>query len=177
MKKNSILKKIQEIYKTLRTQKKGNFNRTLSFGDYFTDRWEKAEFLGFGKGSSVYDNVLVLGDVKVGENTWIGPNVVLDGSGGLSIGSNCAIGAGVQMYSHNTVKRTLSGGNDPIELSETIIGDNTHIGPNTIILSGVKIGNQVVIAAGSVVTNNFPDSVMIGGSPAKIIKEISSKTF
>lgn len=167
-----MLKKIQELYRQLRIEKKKSFNRSLSFGDYFTDRWEKAKFLGFGKGSSVYDNVLVLGKVKVGENTWVGPNVILDGSGGLTIGSNCAISPGVQIYSHDSVKRTLSGGTKPIELAETIIGDNTHIGPNVVILKGVKIGNRVVVAAGSVVTKDVPDSVIVGGTPAKILKEI-----
>ncbi len=167
-----MLRKIQEIYKKLRLDKKNEFNRSLSFGDYFTDRWEKAQFHGFGKGSSVYDNVLVLGDVRVDEDTWIGPNVILDGTGGLTIGSNCAISAGVQIYSHDTIQRTLSGGEKAVELAETIIGDNTQIGPNAIILKGVQIGNQVVVAAGSVVTKNVPDKVIVGGTPAKFIKNI-----
>ncbi|WP_211240344.1 hypothetical protein [Aminiphilus circumscriptus] len=72
------------------------FKRTLPFGDYVVDRWEKAAFLGFGEKTSVYDSAIVLGDVQVGANTWIGPFVILDGSGGLVIGSNCSISAGVQ---------------------------------------------------------------------------------
>jgi len=167
-----MLKKIQDLYKQLQIEKKKSFNRSLSFGDYFTDRWEKAKFLGFGKGSSVYDNVLVLGNVVVGENTWIGPNVVLDGSGGLTIGSNSVIGAGGQIYSHDSTQRTISGGTKPIELKETFIGDNTHIGPNAVILQGVKIGDCVIVAAGSVVTEDVPDNVMVAGTPAKIKKEV-----
>lgn len=43
------------------------WRRTLPFGDYIVDRWKKAECLGFGEGSSIYDSSLVFGDVKVGK--------------------------------------------------------------------------------------------------------------
>lgn len=95
-----VLNWLLRVYKRLFYGKKNKFDRGLPFADCFVDRWEKAEALGFGKGTSIYDSSLVLGDVKVGENSWIGPNTVLDGSGGLEIGSNCSISAGVQIYSH-----------------------------------------------------------------------------
>ena len=167
----AMLKKIQDIYKKLRSDKKKEFNLALSFGDYFTDRCEKAKFLGFGKGSSIYDNVLVLGDVEVGENTWIGPNVILDGSGGLKIGSGTAIGAGVQVYSHDTIKRTLSAGEKPIETAPTFIGDHTQICPNVVILKGVRIGDRVVVGAASLVNKDVPDDTVVAGTPAKFIKK------
>ena len=87
----SLLKLIfKKFYNKLYYDKKINHNRSLSLGDYMNDRWERAEKEGFGKGTSVYDNVLILGDVKVGKHCWIGPNVVLDGSGGLEIGELCS---------------------------------------------------------------------------------------
>ena len=101
-----VLGKILKIYYNLRGKKKKEWNRVLPFGDYFVDRWEKAEYLGFGEGTSVYDNVVVLENVKVGKNTWIGPNVILDGSGCLEIGSHCSISAGVQIYSHDSSSLT-----------------------------------------------------------------------
>ena len=102
-----ILSWLLKVYKRLFDGKKDKFDRGLPFADCFVDRWEKAEALGFGKGTSIYDSSLVLGDVKVGENSWIGPNTVLDGSGGLEIGSNCSISAGVQIYSHDSVSRSI----------------------------------------------------------------------
>jgi acetyltransferase-like isoleucine patch superfamily enzyme len=49
-------------------------------------------------------------DVTVGKNCWIGPNVILDGSGGgLFIGDYVDISAGVHIYTHDTVKRAISG--------------------------------------------------------------------
>jgi len=86
------------------------WNRSLPYGDGMVDRWQRAKFLGFGDGTSIYDSAVVIGDVKVGEKTWIGPSTVLDGSGGLTIGSCCSISAGVQIYTHDSIKWALSGG-------------------------------------------------------------------
>jgi len=143
------------------------FNRHVSFGDLFTDRWETAQFLGFGEGASCYDNVLVLGDVRVGENTWIGPNAILDGSGGLSIGSYCSISAGVQIYSHDSVDWSTSMGSAVVNKSATEIGDGVYIGPNAVIQKGVKIGNGAVIGAMSLVNKNVAPNSTVFGIPAK----------
>lgn len=153
----------------LRKQSKQNWNRALPVGDYFSDRWEKAQFLGFGEGTSVYDNVLVFGDVVVGMNTWIGPNTILDGSGGLSIGDNCSISAGVQIYSHDTVNWAISGGRDTYEMSSTIIGSNVYIGPNTIIQKGISIGSGSVIGANSLVNRDVPPNSKAWGTPCRIL--------
>ncbi len=145
----------------------------LSFGDYFIDRWEKAKYLGFGKGTSVYDNVLILGTVKVGENTWIGPNVILDGSGGLEIGSYCSISAGVQIYTHDSVKWAITGGKKPYEYGKTKIGDNCYIGPNVIIQKGVCIGKGSIIGANSIVNKDIPQYSKAFGTPAKVKEKIT----
>lgn len=55
---------------------------------------------------------------------------------------------------------------------EIIIGDNVWIGANAVVLPGVKIGNGVVVAAGSVVNCDIPDNVMVAGVPAKIKKQL-----
>lgn len=55
---------------------------------------------------------------------------------------------------------------------EIVIGDNVWIGANAVILPGVKIGNGVVVAAGSVVNCDIPDNVMVAGVPAKIKKQL-----
>ena len=138
---------LKNVLWRLRAEKKAKFNRRVSIGDLLAERDELAEFYGWGKGTTCYDNVLVLGDVRIGKNTWIGPNVVLDGSSGLTIGDNCTICAGVQIYTHDSVKWALSGGQHPYELSPTSIGSNCFIGPNAVIARGVTIGDRVAVGA------------------------------
>jgi len=146
------------------------WNRSLPFADYIVDRWEKAKALGFGEGTSIYDSALVLGDVKVGRNTWIGPFTVLDGSGGLLIGDNCSISAGVQIYTHDTVQWATSGGTIPPMRSSVHIGSNCYIGPNAIISRGVEVGEGCVIGANSLVNRDVPAGMKAWGTPARIIE-------
>ena len=164
----SLFDKIQELVFDLQKEKQKKFNRVLPFGDYFVDRWEKAKLLGFGKEASIYDNVVVIGDVAVGDYTWIGPNVILDGSGGLLIGCYCSISAGVQIYSHDSIYWALSGGKEAYQYKKTIIEDNCYIGPNTIIQKGVTIGRGSVIGANSFVNKDIPSQSKAYGSPVKI---------
>ncbi len=96
-----MLQGLRWLQRRLQREKLEGFKRRVPFGDLITDRWENAQEYGFGTGSSSYDNVLILGDVTVGNHTWIGPNVILDGKGGLTIGDHCAISAGVQIYFHD----------------------------------------------------------------------------
>ena len=143
------------------------WDRTLPFADYIVDRWQKARDLGFGEGSTIYDSVLVLGNVKVGSNTWIGPFGVLDGLGDLEIGDYCSISAGVQIYTHDTVDWATSGGAAAIVLAPVKIGSRCYIGPNTIISKGIKIGDGCVIGANSFVHSDIPSGTKAWGAPAR----------
>lgn len=163
-----LFQKIIDIFLKERKSVMNKYNRVLPFGDYINDRWEKAKILGFGEGTSVYDNVVVLGNVKVGENSWIGPNVVLDGSGKLEIGSNCSISAGVQIYSHNSIDWAVSGGEKEYTYAETIIGDNCYIGPNVIIQKGITIGTGSIVGANSLVNIDIPNKSKAYGTPIQI---------
>ncbi|MHC4873965.1 MAG: acyltransferase [Planctomycetota bacterium] len=165
---NSIIQSIKNSYKNLCSQMKEKYQRHVSFGDLFTDRWETAKNYGFGEGSSCYDNVLILGDVKVGKNTWIGPNCILDGSGGLEIGDYCSISAGVQIYSHHTVKWANSMGEEPVENSPVKIGSGVYIGPQSVIQMGVCIGDKAVIGACSFINKDIPAGAKAWGTPAVI---------
>ena len=140
----------------LRSKMKEKFDRHVSIQDLLSDRWETAKFYGFGEGTSCYNNVLILGDVKVGNNTWIGPNVILDGSGGLEIGDYVSISAGVQIYTHNTVDWSNSLGSDPMKRGPTKIGNGVYLGPNSIIEMGMCIGDRAIVGAMSFVNKDVP---------------------
>lgn len=140
----------------LRSEKKKKFNRHVSIQDLLSDRWETANFYGFGEGTSCYNNVLIIGDVRVGKNTWIGPNVILDGTGGLEIGDFVSISAGVQIYTHDSLDWSQSMGKKPGKIMSTKIGNGVYLGPNSIIQMGITINDKAIIGAMSFVNKDIP---------------------
>lgn len=150
----------------LRAQKNRDYNRVLPMGDYFVERAEKANYLKFGEGSTIYDSSYVFGDVKVGKNVWVGPFTILDGSGGLEIGDNCNVSAGVQIYSHDTVDRVIH--QKEVSKAKVKIGNNVYIGPNSIIAKGVEIGDNVIIGANSFVSKNISSNSKGWGTPFEV---------
>jgi acetyltransferase-like isoleucine patch superfamily enzyme len=165
---SETFKKLREAWLAARHSLAVQWNRTLPFGEYIVDRWDKAALLGFGKGASIYDSAIVIGSVSVGSNTWIGPWVMLDGSGGLVIGSYCSISAGAQIYTHDSVAWALTAGALPINRQSTFIGDKCYIGPNSIIAKGVKIGDCCVIGANSLVLSDVPPGSKGFGNPFRV---------
>ena len=162
-----LLESLRALIKALRREKREQYHRHVSVGDLLTDRLEIARDYGFGDGTSCYDNVLILGDVTVGKNCWIGPNVILDGSGGgLLIGDYVDISAGVHIYTHNTVKRAISGGVAGVEYAPIRIGSRVYIGPQSVIQKGITIGDGVVIGAMSLVSRDVPSGSRVWGIPA-----------
>lgn len=173
MSPSELLTSLKNFWRYRRDEIDQKFKRTLPLGEYVVDRWEKARILGFGEGASIYDSAVVLGEVTVGAQTWIGPNTLLDGSGGLSIGANCSISAGVQIYSHDSVKWAISGGKESIERSPTKIGSNVYIGPNCIIARGVTIGDGCIIGACSLVLNDIAAGSKAFGQPCRVRDKVS----
>ncbi|MBK6792138.1 MAG: acyltransferase [Anaerolineales bacterium] len=167
---DELLEELQKLFLQQQYDVRDRLNRSLPFADYIVDRWKKSQLLGFGEGTSIYDSAVVLGDVKVGMHTWIGPFTVLDGSGGLEIGNYCSISAGVQIYTHDTVKWAISGGGEQPDRAPVRIGSNCYIGPNTIISKGISIGDGCIIGANSFVNRDIPSGRKAWGTPARMIE-------
>ena len=159
---------LKKLYQVLRVDMQKKFQRDLPLAELLFDRWERAETLGFGKGTSIYHSSYVYGDVSVGENTWIGPFTILDGTGCLKIGSFCSISAGVQIYTHDSVKWAITGGKASYDHAPVKIGDRCYIGPNAVISKGVSIGDESIIGAGSLVLSDLPPKSKAWGCPADI---------
>lgn len=152
------------------------FNRSLPFSDAMFDRWERARRLGFGEGSSIYDSACVFGEVRVGADVWIGPWVMLDGSGGgLTIGDHVAISAGTQIYTHDTVHKALSGGILEPRRGPVSIGSRVYVGAQAIITLGVTIGRKSVIAANSLVLDDVAEGTIVAGAPATPIGHVEGE--
>lgn len=129
-------------------------------------------------GREFNDYCIVVGEPKIGTETWIGYFCLIDGSGGLTIGRHCSIASGVQIYTHDTVRWAIEGlEKDHVEYSHVdrapvTIGDKVYIGANAVILKGVEIGDQCVIGAGAVVTRSLPPRSIAAGVPARIVGRV-----
>jgi len=167
-----FIKELRQVYQLLRTQMQERWNRDLPLEELLFDRWERANKLGFGEGTSIYHNSYVYGDVKVGKHTWIGPFTLLDGSGGLQIGDNCSISSGVQIYTHDTVKWALSNGKAEYERAPVKIGNCCYIGPQTVIAKGVTIGDHSVVGACSFINHDIPAYSIVAGIPGTAIGKV-----
>jgi acetyltransferase-like isoleucine patch superfamily enzyme len=166
------LQRFREAYNALREHGRQQWNRDLPFWELVFDRWEHAKELGFGEGASVYHSCHVLGDVSVGPRTWVGPNTVLDGSGGLKIGRNCSISAGAQIYSHHTVAWALSDGVEPYVRAATEIQDCCYIGPHAVVSMGVVVGHHSVIGAHTLVNRSVEPYSVVYGVPGRTVGRV-----
>jgi maltose O-acetyltransferase len=112
--------------------------------------------------------------ITLGENIWINNNFVVIAEGeGIEIGANTLIGTNCQIVDsdfHDLNPNKRMGGK--AKTAKVSIGKNVFIGSNVVVLKGVKIGDNTVIANGSVVTKSIPENVIAGGVPAKMIRSL-----
>ncbi len=90
----------------------------------------------------------------------------------IEIGNHVQITSGVHIFTHGGGQVLREKYPNYDSFGKVIIGDNVYIGNNALIMPGITIGSNVIIGAGSVVTKNVPDNVVVAGNPAKIIKTI-----
>lgn len=164
---------LRALYTQSDEQLRTQFHRSLSFQDGLFDRWERARRLGFAAGASIYNSSLVLGEVSVGRETWIGPWAILDGSAApVVIGEFCSISAGVHLYTHDTLQWALSGGVAAKRSGAVSIGDCVYIGPQSIVIRGVSLGRQCVVAANSFVHHSVESRTVVAGNPARPVGRV-----
>lgn len=134
--------------------------------------------IGFkiGKNVRICSSAKLIGSGKliIGDNTWIGPNCIIAASSKVEIGDNVDIaplvyiGTGThELFDQH--KRRVAGKGKNLDVK---IGDGCWIGVRSTILPGVKISKMTMVAAGSLVNKEFDEFKLIGGIPAKEIKDL-----
>lgn len=105
--------------------------------------------------------------LSVGDGTYINEGSKISIKTKCSIGKHCAISNDVTILDSDF--HTIIG-NDKEEIGVTI-GDHVWIGADATILKNVKIGNNCIIGAGSLILRDIPDGCLVVGNPARIVKE------
>ncbi|MGI0134333.1 MAG: acyltransferase [Candidatus Micrarchaeaceae archaeon] len=122
--------------------------------------------------------------LNIGDRTFLG-NGLIAVAGTIDIGSDVMLGWGVTVVDHNShsvryserrgdTERWLRGKKEwsVVKIAKVRIEDKAWIGFNAAILKGVTIGEGAVVAAGSVVTKSVPPWTLVGGNPARVIREL-----
>jgi len=123
-----------------------------------------------GKGSTIHmwTNFFQPRNIEIGEDTIVGDHCFLDGRAKIKIGNHTDMASFVLIYNsqHDVYNESFRAIEKPVE-----IGDYVFIGPRVTILPGIKIGKGAVIAAGAVVTKDVKPGKIVGGVPAREIKD------
>jgi acetyltransferase-like isoleucine patch superfamily enzyme len=112
--------------------------------------------------------------IKIGSNTAIGQFSEFGAAGGIEIGNDVIMGSYISFHSenHNFNDLTKLIREQGVTSKGIQLGNNIWVGAKVTFLDGCIVGNNSVVAAGAVVNGVFPDNVIIGGIPAKILKTI-----
>ncbi len=130
----------------------------------------RIEGMKIGKGSSIHMGAVFYNarNIELGKDTIIGENSVLDGRDTLKIGSHVDIASEVMIYN---AEHDINDEKFKASLAPVIIDDYVFIGPRAIILPGVTVGKGAVVGAGAVVTKDVSPFKIVGGVPAKEIRD------
>ncbi len=132
-----------------------------------------------GKKTVIEDFVTInngIGDVIIGDRTLIGISSVVIGP--VTMGNDIMLAQHVVMSGLNHQYQDV---NQPISTqtcttAEIVIEDEVWIGANAVITAGVTIGKHAVVAAGSIVTKDVPPYSIVGGNPARLLKQYNFET-
>lgn len=147
-------------------------------GDSKTKYFEKkrklliAAGVEIGEGTKVVGPIYPHGNLIIGKNCWIGKNLMVNGIGTVIIGDNCDIAPEVvfQTGGHQVGAESRRAGLGLV-FNQTV-GSGTWIGGRVTILNNTNIGKSCIIAGCACVVKDVPDNTMVGGVPAKIIRNL-----
>ena len=132
-----------------------------------------------GRGVYISDQAVVIGDVKIGTGCYVGPGAILRGEyGRIEIGSGPAVEENVTIHApparvcHIGKKVTLGHG---AIIHARSIGDWAVVGMGAVLSLGAEVGKRAIVAEGAVVKRGqtVPDSVVVAGNPARVVRKVS----
>mmetsp|Transcript_564 Transcript_564/g.966 ORF Transcript_564/g.966 Transcript_564/m.966 type:complete len:244 (-) Transcript_564:726-1457(-) len=112
-------------------------------------------------------------NIRLGKNVYMNFNCILLDSAPIHIGDNTLFGPGCMLMTPNhplDPNLRLSQQEQALPIK---IGSNCWVGANVVVIGGVEIGDNVVIAAGAVVTKDIPSNVLVAGVPARVKKKLN----
>lgn len=117
-----------------------------------------------------------VGSVLIGDNTLVGIGSVVIGP--VSIGSKVIMAQHVVLsglnHSYEDIHSPIR--DQPVTMKRIVVEDECWIGANVTVTAGVTIGRHSVVAGGSVVTRDVPPYAVVGGNPARVLKQYDSQT-
>lgn len=145
-------------------------NHTMPYTDEYNNLVKELFGDNLGEGSTVMPPLkgVCFDRVKIGNHVMIMPDCLMMSRGGITINDGAMIAANVQLISnnHDLHDRQL------LVCKPVHIGRNAWIGAGATILPGVTVGENAVVAAGAVVTKDVEANTIVGGNPAKFIKNV-----
>lgn len=135
-------------------------------------------FFGYKLGGNFYRGLIEIqprykhARIIIGNNVTTNNNLILCAANYIEIGDDTLIGQGVLVMDHEAHGMAADKRRQLGAIGKVTIGKNVWLGNNVIILKNSEIGENTIVAAGSVVAGKFPANVIIGGVPAKIIKNL-----
>lgn len=136
-------------------------------------------YLGAVVGLGSHVGIAVIGEshitpavLQIGAHTYIQDRAHINCYQRITIGDHCAISWDVEILDTD-IHRMLIDENPITPTAPVTIGNHVWIGARAIVLKGVIIGDNAVIAAGSVVTSDIPAATLAGGNPARVIRSIT----
>ncbi|MFI5013269.1 MAG: serine O-acetyltransferase, partial [Hyphomicrobiales bacterium] len=111
----------------------------------------------------------IVSNIHISPLARIGPGLFMPHFGGILIGSGVVIGAHCEIFHNVTLGRSTPRGTDVPRL-----GDRVYLGPGAMLFGGIEVGDDVYVAANSVLARSVPDRACVVGNPSKIVSRNGS---
>lgn len=149
-------------------------NHILSGTVYFEQKRKLLNSVGFeiGEGTKVVGPLFCTGKLIVGKNCWVGRSLSIEGNGTVVIGDNCDIAPEVTFLTggHQIGTRERRAGKG--EIYTIRVGDGCWLGARSTLGRNMQVGTGSVVAECACVMADVPENVLVGGVPARIIRNL-----